>query len=182
MALLLCGLLPTYKDEKVEWLKLPGYKELYIIQAAAAVVLLTALAILLYRYAGKENFLRVASFMTSGACIVCMAVCVWYGVCQGPYNDYYIEHAINGGESIDLTEFETDRETNAKNGFYRIDTSPNVDNWCMFWGLSSMRCFQSVVPSSIMEFYETLGLERNVASRIDTKYYALRAFLGKILF
>ena len=178
VALLLCGLLPTYKDEKVEWLKLPGYNELYIIQAAAAVVLLTALAILLYRYAGKENFLRVASFMTSGACIVCMAVCVWYGVCQGPYNDYYIEHAINGGESIDLTEFETDKETNAKNGFYRIDTSPNVDNWCMFWGLSSMRCFQSVVPSSIMEFYETLGLERNVASRIETKYYALRGLFS----
>lgn len=177
-AFLLVGLLPTQKDDRIKWFKIPQYPELYYIQAAGAVVLLVALGILLYRHAGDGAFLRIASFMTSGACVASMAVCVWYGVCQGPYNDYYIDHAIKGGEKVDLDEFETEEEKTSENSFFRIDTSPNVDNWCMFWGLSSMRCFQSVVPSSIMEFYETMGMERNVASRIETKYYALRSLFS----
>ena len=136
------------------------------------------LGVLLYRFSKRENFLKVACYFTATACALSMAVCVWYGVCQGPYNDYYIEHAINGGKNIDLSEFETEEETNAANGFYRIDTSANVDNWCMFWGLSSMRCFQSVVPDSIMTFYETMHIDRNVASRVDTKYYGFRGLLS----
>ncbi|MBO6141689.1 MAG: YfhO family protein [Ruminococcus sp.] len=175
---ILCGLVPKKVDDKIQWLKMPKYLVLYVIQAGAAVVLLIALAITLYKLSKSENFMRYASLMTVGACMISMALCVWYGVTQGPYNDYYIEHAIRGREKIDLTEFETAEETNAANSFYRIDTSPNVDNWCMIWGLSSMRCFQSVVPSSIMEFYEISGQERNVASRIETKYYAFRGLFS----
>ena len=178
LCLCACGLLPKKVDDKIKWFDIPKYKPLYYIQAIGAVVLLLWLGVLLFKFLKREDFMRIASISTAAACVSCMAVCVWYGVCQGPYNDYYIEHAINGGESIDLTEFETDDETNAANGFYRIDTSPNVDNWCMFWGLSSMRCFQSVVPDSIMTFYETMHIDRNVASRVDTKYYALRGLLS----
>ncbi len=178
VVLTLCGLLPTKTDDKIEWFKMAKYPELYYIQAGGAVVLLIALAILLYKFSRSEGFLKTAAYFTTGACIVSMAVCVWYGVTQGPYNDYYIEHAIKGGEAVDLNEFETDEEMTSQNSFYRIDTSPNVDNWCMFWGYSSMRCFQSVVPSSIMEFYEISGQERNVASRIEPKYYAFRGLFS----
>lgn len=175
---ILCGLLPKREDDKVVWLKVPKYINLYYIQAGGAVVLLIMLGLLLYKFSKRESFMRTAALFTSAACMVSMAVCVWYGVTQGPYNDYYIEHAINGRESVDLSEFETDEEKASANNFYRIDTSPNVDNWCMFWGLSSMRCFQSVVPSSIMVFYETAGQERNVASRIEPKYYAYRGLFS----
>ena len=178
VVLTLCGLLPKKTDDKIEWFKMPKYPELYYIQAGGAVVLLIALAVLLYKFSRGEGFLRMAAYFTTGACIVSMTVCVWYGVTQGPYNDYYIEHAIRGGEAVDLNEFETDEEMTSQNNFYRIDTSPNVDNWCMFWGYSSMRCFQSVVPSSIMEFYEISGQERNVASRIEPKYYAFRGLFS----
>ena len=178
MFFVICGLLPKKEDDKIVWFKMAQYPELYYIQAGAAIVMTILLAVVLFKFAKRENFLRVASFFTAGACIVSMAVCVWYGVAQGPYNDYYIEHAIRGRDNIDLTEFETDEEKASSNSFYRIDTSPNVDNWCMIWGLSSMRCFQSVVPSSIMEFYETAGQERNVASRIEPKYYAYRGLFS----
>ena len=178
MFFILCGLLPKKEDGEVVWFKFAKYPSLYYIQAGAAVVLLIALGILLYRRAGEYNFLRTASFVTAGACMVSMAVCVWYGVTQGPYNDYYIEHAVRGREQVDLSEFDTEEEKESENNFYRIDTSPNVDNWCMFWGYSSMRCFQSVVPSSLMVFYETAGQERNVASRIEPKYYAYRGLFS----
>ena len=174
----LCGLLPKKEDDKIVWFKFPKYIELYYIQAGAAVVLLILLGVILYRFSKRESFMRTAALFTAGACMVSLAVCVWYGVTQGPINDYYIEHAIRGRDNVDLSEYETDEEKESENNFYRIDTSPNVDNWCMFWGLSSMRCFQSVVPSSLMVFYETAGQERNVASRIDPKYYAYRGLFS----
>ena len=40
-----------------------------------------------------------------------------------------------------------------ENQYFRIDISENYDNYPMFWGYSSMRAFQSIVPGSIMEFY-----------------------------
>lgn len=177
-ALTLCGLIPKKEDDKIVWFKFAKYPELYYIQAAGAVILTGLLAFLLYRFSKREDFLRKASLFTATACLVSMAVCVWYGVTQGPYNDYYIEHAVRGREQVDLSEFETEEDKASENNFYRIDTSPNVDNWCMFWGYSSMRCFQSVVPSSIMVFYEKAGQERNVASRIEPKYYAYRGLFS----
>jgi len=44
----------------------------------------------------------------------------------------------------------------------------------MFWGLPSMRTFHSVVPASIMEFYPEIGVTRDVASRADLAYKAIR--------
>ena len=48
----------------------------------------------------------------------------------------------------------------------------------MLWKLPSMRTFHSVVPASIMDFYKELGITRDVASRADTSYYALRGLLS----
>ena len=41
-----------------------------------------------------------------------------------------------------------------------------------------MRAFQSVVPVSIMDFYESIGVTRDVASRPDLSYYALRGLFS----
>ena len=48
----------------------------------------------------------------------------------------------------------------------------------MFWGLSSMRTFHSVVPTSIMDFYSSIGQTRDVASRMETKLYPLRGLFS----
>lgn len=53
----------------------------------------------------------------------------------------------------------------------------------MFWQIPTIQAFQSVVPGSIMEFYESVGVERSVASRPEADYYGLRSFLScKYLF
>ncbi len=61
---------------------------------------------------------------------------------------------------------------------YRIDVYDGVDNTAMYLGYSSINSFHSVVPASIMEFYEYLGIKRSVASRPDTTYPALRPLLS----
>ena len=48
----------------------------------------------------------------------------------------------------------------------------------MFWKLSSMRCFHSVVSTSIMDFYSSIGQTRDVASRMETKVYPLRSLFS----
>lgn len=53
----------------------------------------------------------------------------------------------------------------------------------MFWQIPTIQAFQSVVPGSIMDFYESVGVERSVASRPEADYYGLRSFLScKYLF
>ena len=41
-----------------------------------------------------------------------------------------------------------------------------------------MRCFHSIVPTSLMDFYDALGITRDVASRPEKKHYPLRALFS----
>lgn len=68
--------------------------------------------------------------------------------------------------------------------FWRMDVDGDtMDNQGMFWGVPNIQCFQSTVNASIMEFYPTVGVSRDVASRPDQEIYALRALLSvKYLF
>lgn len=104
------------------------------------------LGTLIYVVAEKKlDYMKIASAMTAVAVVICMTSSIVYGVSQGTDNTDYINRAINGGDNINMDKLESGSENyNADNNFYRIDTSENVDNWCMFWKLSSMRCFTAL--------------------------------------
>ena len=174
------GLLPTYENGRVFYGKIAEYIELYYVQLIVTLLMIIMLGILIYVVAKKKvKFMKVASVMTVFAVVICMTSSVIYGVTQGTNNGDYIERAINGSENIDMEKLESQSSyVNPDNNFYRIDTSENVDNWCMFWGLSSMRCFHSVVSTSIMEFYSEIGQTRDVASRMETNLYPLRGLFS----
>ncbi len=61
---------------------------------------------------------------------------------------------------------------------FRIDTYDCVDNTAMYLGYSGINAFHSVVPNSITEFYDYIGIERSVASRPETDYYSIRGLLS----
>ncbi len=61
---------------------------------------------------------------------------------------------------------------------FRIDTYDGIDNTGMYLGLPSINAFHSVVPSSIVDYYDFLGITRDVASRPDTDYPAIRSLLS----
>lgn len=172
------GMLPTQENGKTVYGKVPEYIELYYIQAIVTVLMLIMLFYIIYRLGeNRKNWYRIANTMTAAACIICMTSSVIYGAAQGDDNADYIERAINGSDNIDMAKLDGDM-SGSQNNFYRIDTSENVDNWCMFWGLSSMRTFHSVVPTSIMDFYSSIGQTRDVASRMETKLYPLRGLFS----
>ncbi len=162
-------LLPKEENGKVVFGKVAQYPDLAVIQICVTVIVFLALVFVLYFMPDRKKSLKTLLKLTVGCSFVCCASMVWYGVAQGPYNDYFIEHAIEG--EIDLPREE--------GRFYRIDTSENVDNWPMFWGYSTMRCFQSTVSPSIMTFYEdTMDQTRNVATRMEPQYYGLRNLMS----
>ena len=50
-----------------------------------------------------------------------------------------------------------------------------MDNQAMFWQMPTIQAFHSIVPGSIMEFYPSIGVTRDVGSRPETDVYGLRA-------
>ena len=74
-----------------------------------------------------------------------------------------------------LIEGEVDLEDNSN---FRVDVYDGVDNTSMYLGLPGINAFHSVVPASIMEFYDYIGVERSVGSRPDTDVPAIRPLLS----
>lgn len=81
--------------------------------------------------------------------------------------DFIIPHLLQG--EIDLP----DRED-----MYRIDVYDGMDNTAMFLEYPSIQAFHSIVPASVTEFYESVGVERGVATRPEVKHYKLRSLLN----
>ncbi len=169
-----CGivsLLPDRdKDKNLTWLKFAQYPwYFWLVLGACGVMLYLAGMVLVSRKRGW-HFQRFALWMTALACVASTAMMVYFGIGLGMYPNYYVSYAIKGGAEIHLEAPE--------NQFFRVDTSEDYDNYPMHWGYSNMRCFHSVVPTSIMNFYHNLGISRDVASRAETKHYPLRALFN----
>jgi len=75
-----------------------------------------------------------------------------------------IPYSLNGGKDIQLPD--------TKN--CRIDVYDGMDNQAMYWQIPTIQAFHSIVPGSIMDFYPSIGVQRDVGSRPEAKYYGLR--------
>ncbi|HIV87961.1 MAG TPA: YfhO family protein [Candidatus Pygmaiobacter gallistercoris] len=62
--------------------------------------------------------------------------------------------------------------------FYRIDTYECYENLGLFLDLPCIRCFNSTVSPSILKFYPTVGVKRDVSSKPETNLFALRGLLS----
>ena len=89
--------------------------------------------------------------------------------------EYVIPKALSRGENIHLDGLH-DAE-------YRVDFYKDMDNMGMFWDTSCIQAFHSIVPSSVIDFYTSVGVQRGVGSRPEVDYYAIRSLLSvKYLF
>ena len=170
------SLFPTLNDDgETEFFKFANnYPYFYGILAG---VLLSWLALYWVRCRRREGkpFLKQALALTVAASIGCTMAVVYFGKYIGVDGGEYTRKAINGRQNLSIS---CDSEEVRENGFFRVDISENVDNYPMFWGLPNMRCFHSVVPSTLMEFYESIGITRDVASRAEPEHYTLRGLFS----
>lgn len=170
-AFALIGVLPSVVDGEMTFFSMPNYPVMFWISVCLALGGIFATALLALR---RKKFRGV--FYRASILCLCGFILV-YGMSEITFGktrnsaDYYqdvVDRGLNASFQLDESEF------------FRTDVYYDhyLDNWPMFWGLPSMQAFQSTVPASIMTFYDSLGIQRDVASRIDPSYYGLRELLS----
>ena len=106
-------------------------------------------------------------------------VCVC--IISAVYGNFFIacgrSHSYDPKEIMidQLIEGEVDLEDSRN---FRVDVYDGVDNTSMYLGLPGINAFHSVVPGSIMDFYNYIGVERSVGSRPETDVPAIRPLLS----
>lgn len=172
------GLMPdttTENDVDTTTYGLMQYPERFWIYVAFSLIGLVLTTILLYmRKVKHKYFIKAATVILAFFCAAYSAYIIGTGKAQGAYKkEFIIPYALNNGEDLKLDDIK----------YVRSDFYDSMDNIGMFWQIPNIQAFQSVVPGSIMEFYESVGVERSVASRPESEYYGLRSFLScKYLF
>lgn len=176
------GFMPSYgysmeNPDKIDSLifGLERFTDRYWIYVACALVGLCLCALIIKKYKRYTKKLIIYTLVGIG---IISTVTSNYIVTTGKTyggNDktFIIPFALNNGENLTMDDLD-----NVRSDFYEC-----MDNLAMYWQIPSINAFHSVVSPSIMEFYDSIGITRDVASRPNTDYYALRGFLScKYLF
>lgn len=165
------GCLPTLdENEKRHFFQLPSDPLYFWIVIAVAAVCLAGSAVLFVLRKKGRPFMKLGVWMTAAASVLCICTSVYYCASTVKNSRLYVNSAIKGKDAV--------CEKISDDNFFRIDISENCDNYSMIWGLPNIRSFQSVVNTSIMDFYQDIGLNRDVASRAEPDHYTLRGLFS----
>lgn len=162
--------IPEKKDDKLSWFTLPKDFAYFWLTTGIAIGFLIYAVYIINRKNKGLKYGNLMIYSTVAASLICTLATVIYGAVTPASAKKYIDMAIDGKNSV--------VEEVSENNFFRVDISENNDNYPMLWGLPNMRAFQSVVDTSIMEFYDNIGIQRDVASRADISHYTLRGLLS----
>ena len=180
---LVIGFVPTWIKEEGEIVSvvfgLEKYPTRFWTYVAVALICLTLVAFLIAFYVrGSKAFYRAALICLSLVIPLYSIYFIAIGKAQSmDPHEHIIPYALNGGKDVQITEGDL------RDDRVRVDFYESLDNSAMFWQVQSIQAFHSIVPGSLMEFYETIGVDRDVASRPNTDHYALRALTSvKYLF
>lgn len=138
----------------------------FLLNVFAALFCLLLLAAALFLLPKSFSFKKTVCVMLSIVTVCYTGGYLFSGKGSKANDDWIIKTAING--KVELPE----------NLFARSDLYDSMDNLGMFWGLPNIQAFHSIVPPSIMEFYPSVGIKRDVSSKPSTEYDALRSLLS----
>ncbi len=152
----------------------PEYFDRYLVYLGIVVIsfILTYILIKLVKRRNKKFF--VYSIISLFIVISITAnVFMLYGRSYGYEPTEFNRENINARDKIDLPNLDN----------VRSDVLDGMDNQAMFWQIPNIQAFHSIVPGSVTEFYESVGVERGVASRPEPSHIWLRSLLSvKYLF
>ena len=145
-------------------------RRIFFIHCGIAVLSLIFLIVVIAIFRKKKRLLSIVSIVM--VCIISSGYTVYIigmGKIHGYDSQEYMNAlVINHKEDIHLPNSE-----NVRTDFYKM-----MDNSAMFWQLPTIQTFHSVVPGSVMKFFNSIGVTRDVGSRPDVGEYAVRSLLS----
>lgn len=171
-AFMFIGILPKKEGDSIVWGQMPNYPAMFWINISITVLGILLAVYLSFKYrANAKRFYKRSIVIICVFCILYSTVEISWGKFNASGNAYenIVDKGLNANFTLD------------NNDFYRVDVYNKnyTDNWAMFWKLPTIQAFQSTVPASIINFYKSLGISRDVASRIPSdKYDGLRELLS----
>ena len=146
------------------------YNDSWFFLSAGFAVVCIFLTTVLWFLQKKSYYKPLLVLMTAGICAIYGFAYVNLGYTFAGDHDEIIEDAVGLSEEMPLPK---DDDSFARYDFYEC-----FENMGLYWNLPSIRCFHSVVTPSIMEFYPTVDVTRDVSSKPDFDYYELRSLLS----
>ena len=120
-------------------------------------------------YRGRRQFARILMGAVLSFGVVCGVIHLSIGKFPQWENDS--DYKRMNYDVIDAIELPEDH-------FYRLDTYDCYDNLSLFLDKACIRCFNSTVAPSILQFYPDVGVKRDVSSKPEIDLYALRGLLS----
>jgi len=164
------GLTPQKTDDGWTY-GLMKYPEIFYVGAGFAVVCLL-MAYLLWKMADRKYFTTIVIGFTAFVCAV-------YGILYTQIGySYSGDHKEITDQAIGLVGKMELPDPEGTGNYVRADFYDCFENLNLFWEMPSIRCFHSIVPVSVMEFYPEVSVTRDVSSKPSTDLYDLRSFLS----
>lgn len=137
------------------------------VHCIIAIISLIILSIIIIITIKKKKVLPVVSIIL--VCIVSAGYSL-YIIALGKSHGYDSKNYMQTLVINHKDDFDIPNTDNVRTDFYQM-----MDNSAMFWQIPTIQTFHSIVPGSVMEFYNNIGINRDVASRPNTSDYALRS-------
>lgn len=146
------------------------YNDSWFFMSAGFAVACLIIITVLWFLQNKKYYRRLLVLMTACICAVYGFAYINLGYTFAGDHEEIIDDAVELSEKIELPE--------RNYSLNRVDFYECFENMGLYWNLPSIRCFHSVVTPSIMEFYPTVDVTRDVSSKPGFEYYELRSFLS----
>jgi uncharacterized membrane protein YfhO len=169
--LIILSLMPTKFLDSVLYFSLP--KDIFYFFIGMGIALFSLL-VAGYIFDLKKRGKSFEKAMLAATAVFSLALIyntLLYGYSESEIErEIYIPAGINGADDV--------YEKASEDNFFRADMTVNYDNYPMLWKMPCVATFHSVVEPSVFEFYNSIGISRDVASDLSFKHYYLRGLLS----
>ncbi len=145
------------------------YEDTWFILGAGFAIVCLFLSTMLWFLNRKKYYKNLLIFMTAAVCAIYGFAYINLGYTFAGDHEEIIDDAVGLAEKMELPEHD---------GLARADFYECFENMGLYWNVPSIRCFHSIVPASVMEFYPTVDVTRDVSSKPDYHMYQLRSLLS----
>ena len=146
------------------------YNDSWFFLASGFAIICSIVTMILWFLQEKKYYRNLLVAVTAAVCAVYGFAYINLGYTFAGDHEEIINDAVGLSEEMEIPE--------TPDSFARADFYECFENMGLYWNIPSIRCFHSVVTPSIMEFYPTVDVTRDVSSKPDFAYSELRSFLS----